>query len=72
VRDKPFLPATTLRNKVMSVVILLESILDRLKPNYPAGFSDDDLFEFYCADNVLVNYDLGSGPIKVLAWVRIG
>jgi hypothetical protein len=48
----------------MSGVILLESILDRLKPNYPAGLSDDDLFEFYCADNVLVNYDLDHAEIE--------
>jgi hypothetical protein len=64
VRDKSLLPATTLRNEVMGGVILLESILDRLKPNYPAGLSDDDLFEFYCADNVLVNYDLDHAEIE--------
>jgi len=48
----------------MSGLILLESILERLKPNYPAGLSDDDLFEFYCADNVLVNYDLDHSEIE--------
>jgi hypothetical protein len=64
VRDKSLLPATTLRNEVMSGVILLESILDILKPNYPAGLSDDDLFEFYCADNVLVNYDPDHAEIE--------
>src|SRR5208283_3273086 len=42
----------------MSGMILLESILERLKPNYPTGLSDDDLFEFYCVDNILINYDL--------------
>jgi AIPR protein len=48
----------------MSGLILLESILDKLKPNYPEGLSDDDLFEFYCADNILVNYDLDHSEIE--------
>jgi len=48
----------------MSGMILLESILERMKPNYPAGLSDDDLFEFYCADNILINYDLDHGEIE--------
>jgi len=48
----------------MSGMILLESILERLKPNYPTGLSEDELFEFYCADNVLVNYDLDHTEIE--------
>ena len=48
----------------MSGMILLDSILDRLKPNYPAGLSNDELFEFYCVDNLLVNYDLNHSEIE--------
>lgn len=48
----------------MSGTILLDSILDRRRPNYPVGLSDDELFEFYCADNILVNYDLDHSEIE--------
>jgi hypothetical protein len=42
----------------MSGLILLNSILEQSKLNYPSGLSEDDLFELYCADNILTNYDL--------------
>jgi hypothetical protein len=42
----------------MSATILLDSMIEKEKPQYPAGLSSDKLFEFYCADNVLANYDL--------------
>jgi ribonuclease D len=42
----------------MSAVILLDSILQKMKAKYPTNLSDDDLFEFYCTDNILINYDL--------------
>lgn len=48
----------------MSSLILLESILTKLKGSYPAGLSDDDLFEFYCSDNLLNNYDLDNSEIE--------
>lgn len=44
--------------------ILLNSILQKEKPKYPAGLSDDELFEHYCADNILVNYDLDANEIE--------
>lgn len=44
--------------------ILLNSILQKEKPKYPAGLSDDELFEYYCADNILVNYDLDANEIE--------
>lgn len=48
----------------MSTVILLNSILEKLSANYPTGLSTDELFEFYCADNLLVNYDLDNSEIQ--------
>lgn len=45
-------------------IILLESILQKEKQKYPADLSDDDLFEYYCADNILVNYDLNIDEIE--------
>jgi AIPR protein len=48
----------------MSSQILLESILNKLKATYPPGMSDDDLFELYCADNLLSNYDLDNTEIE--------
>ena len=47
----------------MSATILLDSIIAKEKPQYPAGLSDDQVFEFYCADNILVNYDLDDDEI---------
>lgn len=48
----------------MSAVILLDSILQKMKAKYPEDLSDDDLFEFYCADNILINYDLDYTEIE--------
>lgn len=48
----------------MASIILLESIIQKEKAQYPAGLSKDDLFEFYCADNLLVNYDLDNAEIQ--------
>lgn len=48
----------------MSSMILLDSIIAKEKAQYPQGLSDDDLFEFYCADNILVNYDLDNAEIE--------
>ena len=45
-------------------MILLNSVLERAKDNYPAGLSDDKLFEFYCVDNILINYDLDYAEIE--------
>lgn len=45
-------------------MILLETILQKEKPKYPVGLSDDELFEYYCADNILVNYDLDANEIE--------
>ncbi|MBU3592912.1 AIPR family protein [Polynucleobacter sp. 71A-WALBACH] len=44
--------------------ILLDSILQKEKQKYPADLSDDVLFEYYSADNILVNYDLNSDEIE--------
>lgn len=48
----------------MSSIILLESIIRNVKDQYPSDIVDDDLFEIYCADNILVNYDLDSSEIE--------
>jgi hypothetical protein len=45
-------------------MILLNSVLSKVRENYPAGLSDDKLFEFYCADNILINYDLDHVEIE--------
>ncbi|WP_293420361.1 AIPR family protein [Phreatobacter sp.] len=45
-------------------MILLNSVLEKLAPSYPSGLSDDDLFEFYCADNILANYDLDHTEVQ--------
>ena len=44
--------------------ILLNNILLKEKEKYPEDISDDELFERYCADNILVNYDLNSDEIE--------
>jgi hypothetical protein len=48
----------------MSATVLLDSIIQQAKSQYPAGLSADDVFEYYCADNILVNYDLDSDEIQ--------
>jgi hypothetical protein len=48
----------------MSSVILLDSIIAKMSDQYPAGLDDDQKFEFYCAENILVNYDLDNDEIK--------
>jgi hypothetical protein len=50
--------------RYMSGMILLDSILDSLKTKYPSNLSNDKLFEFYCVDNLLVNYDLDDAEIE--------
>jgi len=42
---------------------LLNPILAALKPQYPT-LSDDEIFEVYCANNILVNYDLDDDQIQ--------
>jgi len=44
-------------------LVLLKPILDALKTQYP-GRSDGDLFEIYCANNVLVTYHLDEDEIS--------
>ncbi|WP_159462758.1 AIPR family protein [Nitrosovibrio sp. Nv4] len=46
------------------MTILLESILQTERLKYPTHLSEDELFEYYCADNILVNYDLDSDEIE--------
>lgn len=48
----------------MAATILLNGIIEKEKARYPTGISDDDLFELYCADNLLVNYDLDNAEIQ--------
>jgi hypothetical protein len=48
----------------MSSMILLESIIKNAKDQYWPDISDDELFEIYSADNILVNYDLDSSEIE--------
>ena len=43
----------------MSVSLLLESILAKQKEQYPQ-ISEDDFFEIYCANNILINHDLSA------------
>lgn len=45
-------------------MILLNSVLTKAKEKYPVGLSDDKVFEFYCADNILINYDLDHVEIE--------
>jgi hypothetical protein len=47
----------------MSAEILLDSILTQQKASYPP-MKDDDFFEIYCADNILLNYDLSTDEIS--------
>jgi hypothetical protein len=48
----------------MAATILLNGIIDKEKARYAASIKDDDLFELYCADNLLVNYDLDNAEIQ--------
>jgi len=43
---------------------LLNSVLSKAKENFPACLSDDDIFELYCADNILINYDLDYAEVE--------
>ena len=36
-------------------MILLNSVLSKAKGNYPSSLKDDEVFELYCADNILIN-----------------
>lgn len=45
-------------------LVLLNSVLSKAKANYPNSLSDDDVFELYCADNILINYDLDYTEIQ--------
>jgi hypothetical protein len=45
-------------------MILLDKVLENAKLKYPAGLSEDKVFEFYCADNLLINYDLDYAEIE--------
>jgi len=47
----------------MSSMILLDSILKQQKTGYPQ-YSDDEFFEHFCADNILLNYDLSHEEIE--------
>ncbi len=47
----------------MSTMVLLESILKQQKALYPS-LNEDDFFEVFCADNILLNYDLSSEEIQ--------
>lgn len=42
----------------MSTNILLKQSIDAEKENYPSGLSDGDVFEIFCSDNILKNFDL--------------
>ncbi|MGH8177695.1 MAG: hypothetical protein ACREV5_15675 [Steroidobacter sp.] len=44
-------------------MILLDSILKQQKIQYPE-LSEDEFFEIYCADNILLNYDLSTEEIN--------
>jgi len=42
----------------MSTDVLLAQAIDAQKSNYPSGLDPDELFEVFCADNILKNYEL--------------
>lgn len=42
----------------MSTDVLLGQAIEAQKSNYPSGLSPDELFEVFCADNILKNYEL--------------
>ncbi len=42
----------------MSTDILLKQSIDAEKENYPSGINDGEVFEIFCADNILKNFDL--------------
>ena len=42
---------------------MLDSVFDDAITAYPAGLNDDDLFEFFCADKLLTNYDVSYAEI---------
>jgi hypothetical protein len=48
----------------MSGIILLTTMLEKFKSSQPDGLNDDDVFEIYCADNILINYDLDAAEIE--------
>ncbi len=48
----------------MATNILLDGIINKEKVAYSTGLNADDLFEFYCANNLLVNYDLDHSEIE--------
>jgi hypothetical protein len=45
-------------------MILLDSVLSKAKENYPSRLKEDEVFELYCADNILINYDLDYAEIE--------
>jgi hypothetical protein len=49
----------------MSGLILLDGILEQHKYKYPGELNDDELFELYCADNVLTNFDLSLSELEL-------
>lgn len=42
---------------------MLDSVFDDAVTAYPSGLSQDDLFEFFCADKLLTNYDVSYAEI---------
>jgi len=43
---------------------MLDSVFDDAVISYPSGLSADDLFEFFCADKLLTNYDVSYAEIS--------
>ena len=41
----------------MSTAVLLQKAIDGAKSKYPSGLTDDEIFEIFCSENLLKNYD---------------
>lgn len=48
----------------MSDLTLINGLLKDAATKYPSGLSEDQVFEFFCADNLLTNYDVSHAEIQ--------
>ena len=48
----------------MSDLALVNGLLKDAATKYPSGLNDDQVFEFFCADNLLTNYDVSHAEIQ--------
>lgn len=48
----------------MSDLTLVNGLLKDAATKYPSGLNEDQVFEFFCADNLLTNYDVSHAEIQ--------